>query len=248
MIHKIDSLYQECLDYINQNQQNMKSILIERNTVKIFGLFILDAVFEKKRIIDEYFLEIFIPIDYQQNLPKVFETDNKISKDYHKLTDDSFCLGCSFELKRILNLEPSVNSIINNLITPYLYSHSYYMKNGKMPFGELKHGIQGIVDYYLEYFKCKRYKLCRILGKILTINYRGHHHCFCGSKKIMRRCHGEKILEVIKLLSEKEIYKVMNMVFVELNKGEKKKIIKQFNDKEITKMKEVERESLNEKI
>jgi hypothetical protein len=66
-----------------------------------------------------------------------------------------------------------------------------------MPFGDLSHGVLGIIEYYTDLFGTADNVVALSLLKILAEdNYRGHHKCPCGSGRMLRKCHGPILLEL----------------------------------------------------
>ena len=75
-----------------------------------------------------------------------------------------------------------------------------------MPFGELSHYGEGIVEYYLEQFGVTDKKEITVgLCKIYKYGYRGHHDCPCGSGKIIRKCHKETVWEISQYFTKQEL-------------------------------------------
>ncbi len=166
----------------------------------IKGLLALLAEYSGHLIDDEYAIEIIIPEEYPDRLPRLRETGNRIPRSFHHYQDGSLCLGAPLAIKKKFSEEPTLVGFVNNCCIPYLYSYSYKSKNGKMPFGELSHGGQGILEYYQDLFDLKSNRALLGLIKILVDdNYRGHIKCPCGSGKRLRSCHGSTLLEIKEL-------------------------------------------------
>jgi len=69
-------------------------------------------------------------------------------------------------------------------VIPYLYTYSYNCKYGSLPYGELAHGWEGILDYYKDLFKIDDNQIILRLVKSLAQNqYMAHSRCPCGSRK-----------------------------------------------------------------
>jgi len=158
--------------------------------------------------INEWFqLEIEIPPGYPNKLPFVKETSGKIDFRYHHLNaDGSFCLAAPFEIKRVFSKQPTLVGYMDNLVLPYLYSYCYWREHKTMPFGELSHGGDGIVEYYLDQFGVSdKTALVRSLYKLYKFGYRGHHACPCGSGKAIRKCHKSIVWEISQLFTKQEL-------------------------------------------
>ena len=160
----------------------------------------------RRCIEDEYSIEIAIPEEYPDVLPKIVETGNRIPGDFHHYQDGSLCLGAPLDVKQKFRKQPTLLGYVDNCVIPYLYSYSYKCKFGKMPFGELSHGGIGLLEYYRELFGIKDQRRVLKLIQILTEeqHYRDHDRCPCGSGKRLRSCHGTMLLEIQKLQSPTE--------------------------------------------
>ena len=146
---------------------------------------------------DEYEILMDVAEDYPKSLPKIWETGTRIPKDFHKYGDESLCLGAPLAIKAKFSEDPTLSGLIRNCLIPYLYSFSYYMSYGNLPFGELSHGVQGIYEYYSELFLIKdKNSILKLLRILAGDNYRGHLPCPCGSEKRLRSCHGSIVLKI----------------------------------------------------
>lgn len=167
----------------------------------------------KQNIEDEYSVEMLIPQDYPLVLPTVFETGDRIPRDFHQYQDGSLCLGAPLATKQKFRKRPSLLGYVEECVIPYLYSYSYKSKFGKMPFGELSHRGKGILEYYQDVFSVRDTRRVRRFLQILAGgNYRSHLRCPCGSGKRLRSCHGELLLELMKLGTPEEFYTEENMI------------------------------------
>lgn len=156
-------------------------------------------------ITDEYSVEIVIPDEYPNAVPKALEIDNRIPKDFHHYLDGSLCLGAPLAVKHTFSKNPTLAGFVVNCFIPYLYSFSYKCRFGKMPFGELSHNGYGILEYYRELFGLENHRpILQLLKIIIDDKYRGHTRCPCGSGKRLRACHGKTLLEIKTLQSKSE--------------------------------------------
>ena len=110
-------------------------------------------------ISDSYHLHIVFPATFPGEIPKVTETGQKIPRDgnYHvNGDDDTLCLGSPIHLLKLISEEPTFVGFAERCLMPYLYAISLKLRNNaKLPFGELTHGVQGIIDDYMELFGLK---------------------------------------------------------------------------------------------
>ena len=143
-------------------------------------------------ITDSFEIEMLIPGIYPADLPKVRETGGKIDSDYHHVfTDGTLCLAVPIEMRRKFGQEPSLLGFVNRLVVPYFYGYCYWKEYGEHPFGEQKHGGEGIVQYYIEKMNLNdEVSALSFICFLYEYGYRGHHECPCGSGRKIRKCHG----------------------------------------------------------
>lgn len=174
----------------------------------VTGVLAFEASYDQLEEISDWFeLEISIPNGYPKVLPIVKEISGKLDINYRHLNESgSFCLAAPLEVKRIFSDQPTLAGFVDNLVIPFLYSYCYWRKYNLMPFGELSHYGEGIVEYYLEQFGVTDKKEITVgLCKIYKYGYRGHHDCPCGSGKIIRKCHKETVWEISQYFTKQEL-------------------------------------------
>lgn len=158
---------------------------------------------EYGEIEDSYFIQLSLPTDYPQSPPKVLEIGERIPRDvdYHISPDTGeLCLGAPVDVKRRFSCSPSLLHFVNDLVVPFLYAFSYKERFGERPWGELSHGGKGVLQFYYEFFDANDLKAVLRLLKILADDsYRGHHPCPCESGKILRRCHGPQLRDLMEI-------------------------------------------------
>lgn len=172
----------------------------------IKGLLEFSGSFNEISIEDSYFIEIVIPLDYPNHLPKVFEYEGRIPGSFHHYSDGSLCLGPPLKLKIQFSECASLLFFIEEILLSYLYSYSFLEKYGHLPFDQYSHDGKGLYEYYKEFFKIEEIGIIvRLLKMIERHAYRGHLLCPCGSKRKVRNCHGKILLQILELHSTQEI-------------------------------------------
>jgi len=140
---------------------------------------------------DRFEVEIRFPDDYPESMPHTWETSGRIPDDFHPLHDGSFCLGEPLEVMRKFAEKPTLLGYIANLVCPYLFSFLYWEKHGVMPWGELSHGLDGILENYRGLFALPSdAAVLPLLEVLATGQLEGHQDCPCGSGRRLRKCHG----------------------------------------------------------
>lgn len=166
----------------------------------VYGPLEFRAKYEEQEIEEIFKVEIIIPIDYPKSPPAIRELEGRIPKDFHSFTNGNLCLASLLEIQKKFRNSPTLLGYIEELVIPFLFGFCVYKETGRMPFGELSHNGQGILEYYREFLEVDNDAIALELLKYLAEGgYAGHGHreCPCGSKKRLRDCHGPRILEIL---------------------------------------------------
>ena len=148
-----------------------------------------------EEIADSYDVELRIPSGFPTALPSAWETGGRVPSDYHTLDDGQLCLGAPTAIRLKLKSNPTLLGFINGLVIPYLYGHAYFLTHGKMPFGELDHGVEGLRHQLATMFGAHSgehpEEFLRFTGmKKRDANKRP---CPCGSGRRLGRCHNRSV-------------------------------------------------------
>jgi len=143
---------------------------------------------------DAFDLKIDVPRNFPCELPSVFEIGGRIppSKLYHVNQHDySLCLGSPLRLRLLLSAKPSLVGFAETCLVPYLSGVSYKLKTGRsLPFGELDHGIPGIIADYRVLFSLTTPEqilaTLKALGKKKRLGNKLPCPCGCGRR--LGRC------------------------------------------------------------
>lgn len=146
-------------------------------------------------IADSYDVDVRLPSGMPDHLPEVRETGGRIPRDFHKLEGGLLCLGSPTELRLRLHAEPTLATVIEGLVIPYLYGHSYFAMHGKPPYGELEHGPAGIRQSLAGIFHAGAARFPeRFLWRAGMKKRIGNKHpCPCGSRRRLGRCHNAEV-------------------------------------------------------
>jgi hypothetical protein len=148
-------------------------------------------------LIDEYYaVQIEVPRGFPRALPRVFETD-RVPHTFHRNADGSLCLGSPIAQRLAIEEEPTVGGFIDRVIDPYLYSHAYYVRFGRMPFGELAHGAAGLEDDVRRIFRLPSGTNAEEFLRLASLKRRhaNKHQCPCPSGIRLGRCHAAAVHE-----------------------------------------------------
>ncbi|MCC6579432.1 MAG: hypothetical protein IT440_03265 [Phycisphaeraceae bacterium] len=141
-------------------------------------------------------IELTIPHDFPDTLPRVRETGGRIAGDYNHLNPSgTLCLAVPVEQRSIFFEQPTLLGFVNRLVIPYLYGYCFWKKHGRHPFDEAAHGYEGILRHYLDTLHLSsELAALSVICFLLEHGYRGHHDCPCGSGFTVRKCHGQALL------------------------------------------------------
>ena len=151
---------------------------------------------DESLIEDAYAIELRIPRIYpMRGLPQVFETANRIPRDFHHLDDGSLCLGAPTRLRLLALRTPDIGHFINEAVIPYLYSRSYFERFGSMPFGELDHGTPGLEQDLVAMLGMPRGTKADCLLRVASMRRRhaNKRQCPCGSGRRLGKCHNHAV-------------------------------------------------------
>lgn len=219
-----ESIIQHHFQELSLKYTGLKLRQDEKRHYIVEGLLSFSAGSGDLYIEDDFEVSITFPNDYPDTPPHVIETNGRIPPDFHTHSSGkTLCLASPFETKIKFFLNKNLVGFVDTLLIPYLYAYSYFEKSGEMPFGELSHGGQGIIEYYQELFGVDDINMLFLFFKILVDeSYKGHHRCPCGSGKILRKCHGDilrKIKEIHGYKSFMHDYYMMVICLLEEDDG-----------------------------
>lgn len=160
---------------------------------------------------DAYQLRVVIPGQFPRVRPQAFEVRGRIAEGYHQMADGSFCLGSPIRIRQQILEEPTLVGIVDRLIIPYLYNHSYKELIGQLPIGELAHGVPGLVKDYEDLFQLQGTQQCIGALDLLGTKKRlaNKRTCPCGSGRRLGKCHNSN-LNPLRKLAPRNFYKAQS--------------------------------------
>jgi len=158
------------------------------------GEFSFEAEYQGTVIQDSFAIVITLAGDYPRSPPKVFETGGRIPFDWHRMDDESLCLGATVAVRIAFAENPRLLGFVNDQLVPYFYSFCFNERERITPWGERPHGAKGVREFYEEYFATDNaFVILRMLSILASAKYRGHQACPCSSNKKLRNCHGPQL-------------------------------------------------------
>lgn len=144
--------------------------------------------------LDEFSIKLELPKSFPKGEPKLFETAGRIPHDSsrHINPDGSCCFGV-WEAWSALVEPVTFQKFLDGPMQNFFFCQHYYEQHKEWPYGEYKHGAEGLLQSYGEVLGCKpkaetiRYRL-RLFSKDWP---KGHWKCVCGSGVQIRNCCNE---------------------------------------------------------
>ena len=164
-------------------------------SVKLRGNICVNRKISDFTLYREYKVEILLFKD-ESKLPEVYDVDGQIDSQYpHRYKDGKICLDTDVAIK--IRFENGIDLCLwmQDFVEVFYFSYEYFKRNGEYPFGERKHGSDGVIETYGDYFHVAQKKsILNCLRYITVRGYNGHDQCPCGSGKYIRKCHEKYIL------------------------------------------------------
>lgn len=175
---------------VQERHPNLSLIWQERVGLAVTGFLGFSMNFGEVNVVDQYRLEIWIPDNYPDTIPIVFELDGKIPRSYgHFMLFGNLCLGAPIDVLRRFAENPTLIRFIEDLVVPYLASWSHFRDHGRSPFGELAHGARGLLDFYGDEFDTNRISTLGLLAHLADGSPKEVRRCPCGSGRPIEHCH-----------------------------------------------------------
>jgi hypothetical protein len=151
---------------------------------------------------DNYLLELNIPSSFPNKTPLVREMGGRIAPTFHMFEGGNLCLGAPTELRIRLIRSPTLPSFVEQIVVPYLYGHTYFQAHGTMPFDELEHGADGLLDHFASLFASPSQIMAREFVRLASLPRRiaNKHVCPCGKGVRLGRCCNRRVIRVRGLL------------------------------------------------
>jgi hypothetical protein len=160
-------------------------------TLILAGKFQFNACYKGKAISDAYAIQIEVPDHFPTDLPRVKEVGGRIPPEFHHYPDGTLCLGSPIRLALDLGREANLPRFVERFVLPYLYGFSHREQFGSLPFDELKHGHEGIVQDLERMLQATGERTCLDLLRLAGCERRKANRqlCPCGSGRRVGKCH-----------------------------------------------------------
>lgn len=207
------------------NYPGIKLLLTPQGVAVVRGEIRIDHTHAGNRIRAQYDIEIDIPPRYPDVPPDVRETGGDIAGDFHTSDTGHLCLGAPVEVRRAFAQDRTLKGFMDRLVTPFLFSHKYYHLYGVMPYGELAHGYNGILDYHNDQF-CTTDDLVslRLLNLLTRHECPSDTLCSCQSGRILGECHGPTLESLRPHQTPKEWYNELRGILDLFQNGDRRTV------------------------
>lgn len=181
--------------------------------IHIKGRLRLSASSEGAPTVEDVFqLHIKISRHYKEQLPSVYETGGRVPSDgnHHVNPDGSLCLGSPIRLHKILGKRFLLTDFVELCVVPFLYSISLAEAgHQRFQFGELAHGVSGLIDDYLKLFGCSSKEALTRYLHTLTLKKRraNRQRCPCNCGKKLVKCRTHKVILEMRGAIPKRLFK-----------------------------------------
>ena len=165
-------------------------------------------VFGESKYIRSYKIQIIIPDNYPHELPRVFEIGSQIKRieDRHiNVYDGSACLFAPPERWEKWPPTLGLKDFLNGPVKEFFFSQAYFDLTGIWPFGDRKHGDDGIIEYYLDRLKLENEnQLFDMLKYFQYNNPMRQWKCPCDHTRRLKTCHWDAFINLRKIIPVKE--------------------------------------------
>lgn len=188
---------QRQIDELIAVHKGLRDIVEHGDETVVSGVLPFEASADELETITESFeIELTIPRDFPESLPRAREIGGRIEINYeHRNPSGTLCLAVPVEQRRIFLENPTLLGFVNRLVIPYLYGYCFFKRYGRHPFDEAAHGYEGILRHYADTLDLRdNLSVLAVVSYLLEYGYRGHHDCPCGSGKKVRTCHGPALM------------------------------------------------------
>jgi len=166
----------------------------EDDVVIVKGKFV---VWDDQGPLDSYSVFIRFFSDFPATSPRVYETEGRIpcDLDRHVFPSDGACCLAVWEAWLAEVQDPTVEAFFRGPLHDFFFSQTYFDAKGEWPFGELSHGISGVVEAFSEIpgVRQDRQVVVAYLRLICRQHLGGHAICPCGSGRRLRDCHRDQV-------------------------------------------------------
>jgi hypothetical protein len=146
-------------------------------------------------VTETFMIELLVPAKYPRLVPAVREIAGRIPRSFHTNPDSTLCLGSPLRILIRMNARPSLIGFVEGCVVPFLYGFVRHERGEGLPFGDLTHGIPGLLDDYKSLLGVTDDYSCVGMVRMLGLKRRvaNKQLCPCGSGARLGRCHHRRL-------------------------------------------------------
>jgi hypothetical protein len=155
------------------------------------GIYLLGDGPHARGPIAEFEIAVLTDPGYPLAEPILAETGERIPRDIDRhMYQNGACCPCVWEEWLATAENTSFASFMEGPVRNFFLSQLYFEEHGEWPFGERKHGIEGLLESVSRVIgrSLDRPAAIRHLNALTGGEPRGHWECVCGSGKKIRNC------------------------------------------------------------
>lgn len=206
-------VFEQELELFLTQHPTMSLVPSRYNSIIIEGDFAFSASDPLYNFVEDSFrIRIEIPRAFPSEVPKVTEIGDKIPHniDFHVFPNGTLCLGSPIRLRKCLNENPTLQGFIEKSLIPFLYAMSKHLRTGeRFVFGELTHGVEGLLDDYRDVFHVETNKQVIQILELLSVKKRESNKkkCPCGCGKRVAKCSFKEKLNLLRNITSRSVFK-----------------------------------------
>jgi len=196
--------------------QPLLTATLQTNGIFVSGTYALNPTTDEllgQGPIARYQVGIHFPSAFPKAEPVVFETGNTIPHDAdHHINPDGSCCVVIWEVWASSTKRVSVQAYFDGPLRNFFLGQHQKATTGKWPFGEERHGKEGLIDAFADRLSSSRSeKKIRYLLRLLSKDWpKGHWDCPCGSGKIVRKCCAERLARLAKEVPKRDAQRMLS--------------------------------------
>lgn len=151
---------------------------------------------------DAFQIEITVQQKFPLVLPSVRELPpRRIPPGFHQFEGGNFCLASPTRLRLAFRCVPTLPTLVEDFVVPYLFGYAYHSQLGEMPFGELDHGCAGLRQDFAALLDAPEGAVKGFL-RLAAMKKRVANKlpCPCGSGRRLGNCHNRRVNRLRKKL------------------------------------------------